>query len=58
MADVIAIVAVVVATVTEVCGRFNNHILADVIAKYMMDDVITKHVMADVFAICGRWNSH
>ena len=42
----------------NICGRFNNRILADVIAKDIMADVIAKHVMADVITICGRWNSH
>ena len=49
MADVVAIVTDVIATVTEYfVVDFNNHILADVIAKDIMADVIAKHVMADV----------
>ena len=42
----------------NICGRFSNHILVDVIATDRMADVIAKHIMADVITICGRWNSH
>ena len=74
MADVVAIVTDVIATVLNICGRCNNHLLADDIAKDIMADVIAKYVMADVLIFvadgiatkcdglmllpCGRWNNH
>ena len=61
MADVIAIVADVIATIAycRICGRCNSHLLlADVITKCEMADVFAKYEMADVIATCGRWNSH
>ena len=32
--------------------------MADGIATSMLADVITKYLMADVIATCGRWNGH
>ena len=59
MADVIAMVADLFATVTELfLWQFDNHILADVIANDIMAGVTAKHIMADVLVVCGRWNSH
>ena len=47
---VFAIVADVNATVISCfyCGRCNDHLL--------LADIIAKYVMADVIAMCGRWN--